>query len=202
MRPTPLCGSTLSLPSPTAQQQRFWSSLQLSHESESESNSVMFDPSRPRRLYSPWNSPGQNTGVGSLSLLQGIFPTHGSNPGLPYCRQILYQLSHKGSLLQYWIPYPSPRDLPHPEIEPGSSALQVDSLPTELSGKPSHGNAQRRIDPNIPLKQKHSVLPKFKSSPLALIYIILQLYRDYVKMRESGVYKIGPSHPTSVSLAM
>ena len=33
-------------------------------------------------LYSPWNSPGQNTGVSSLSLLQGIFPTQGSNPGL------------------------------------------------------------------------------------------------------------------------
>ena len=46
---------------------------------------------------SPWNSPGQNTGVGSLSLLQGIFPTQGPNPGLPHCRQILYQLSHKGS---------------------------------------------------------------------------------------------------------
>jgi len=40
---------------------------------------------------------GQNTGVGSLSLLQGVFPTQGSNPGLPHCRQILYQLSHKGS---------------------------------------------------------------------------------------------------------
>ena len=39
-----------------------------------------------------------NTGSGSLSLLQGIFPTQGSNPGLPHCRQILYQLSHKGSL--------------------------------------------------------------------------------------------------------
>ena len=49
------------------------------------------------KLYSPWNSPGQNTGVGRLSLLQGIFPTHGSNPGLPHCRWILYQLSHKGS---------------------------------------------------------------------------------------------------------
>ena len=48
--------------------------------------------------YSPWNSPGQNTGVGSLSLLQGIFPTLGLNPGLPHCRQILYQLSHKGKL--------------------------------------------------------------------------------------------------------
>ena len=44
---------------------------------------------------SPWNSPGQNTGVGSLSLLQGIFPTQGSNPGLLPCRQILYQLSHR-----------------------------------------------------------------------------------------------------------
>ena len=44
---------------------------------------------------SPWNSPGQNTDVGSLFLLQGIFPTQGSNPGLPHCRQILYQLSHK-----------------------------------------------------------------------------------------------------------
>ena len=48
-------------------------------------------------LYSPWNSPDQNTGVGSLSLLQGIFPTQGSNPGLPHCRRILYQLSYEGS---------------------------------------------------------------------------------------------------------
>ena len=44
----------------------------------------------------PQNSPGQNTGVGSLFLLQGIFPTQGSNPGLLHCRWILYQLSHKG----------------------------------------------------------------------------------------------------------
>ena len=47
----------------------------------------------PHGLSSPWNSPGQYTGVGSISLLQGIFPTQGSNPGLPHCRQILYQLS-------------------------------------------------------------------------------------------------------------
>ena len=39
---------------------------------------------------SPWNSPCQNPGVGSLSLLQGIFPTQGLNPGLPHCRLILY----------------------------------------------------------------------------------------------------------------
>ena len=51
----------------------------------------------PHALYSQWNSPGQNAGVGSLPLLQGIFPTQGSNPGLLHCRWILYQLSHKGS---------------------------------------------------------------------------------------------------------
>ena len=56
--------------------------------------SVVSNSLRPHRLYCPWNSPGQNTGVGSLSLLQGIFPTQGSNPGLPNCRRILYQLSH------------------------------------------------------------------------------------------------------------
>ena len=62
-----------------------------------ESCSVMSDSLGPYELYSPWNSPSQNTGAGSLSLLQGIFPTQESNPGLSHCRQILYQLSHKGS---------------------------------------------------------------------------------------------------------
>ena len=52
----------------------------------------------------PWNSPDQNTGVGSLSLLQGIFPTQGANPGLPHCRRILYQLSHKrGPRTLEWV---------------------------------------------------------------------------------------------------
>ena len=59
----------------------------------SESCSVVSDSLQPHA----WNSPGQNPGVGSLSLLQGIFPTQGLNPGLPHCRQILYQLNHKGS---------------------------------------------------------------------------------------------------------
>ena len=63
----------------------------------SESRSVVSDSLRPHELYSPWNSPVQNTGVGSLSLLQGIFPTQESNRGLPHCRRILYQLSNQGS---------------------------------------------------------------------------------------------------------
>ena len=57
--------------------------------------------SHVRLFVTPWNSPGQNIVVGSLSLLQGIFPTQGSNPGFPHCRQILYQLSHKGSFIFY-----------------------------------------------------------------------------------------------------
>ena len=60
-----------------------------------ESHSVMSDSLWPHDLYSPWNSPDQNTGVGILSLLQQIFPTQGSNPGLPHCRWILDQLSHQ-----------------------------------------------------------------------------------------------------------
>ena len=49
----------------------------------------------PHELYTPWNSLGQNTGVSSLSLLQGIFPTQGLDPGLTHCSQILYHLSHR-----------------------------------------------------------------------------------------------------------
>ena len=82
-------------------------SLSLPPYSESESCSVVSDSLRPYGLYSPWNSPGQNTGVGSCSLLQGIFPTQISNPGLPHCRWILYQLSHKGSpRILEWVGYP------------------------------------------------------------------------------------------------
>ena len=54
-----------------------------------------------------WNSPGQNTGVGSISLLHWVFTTQGLNPGLPHCKQILYQLSHKGSpRILEWVANP------------------------------------------------------------------------------------------------
>ena len=66
------------------------------------SHSIMSDSLQPHellpaRLLCPWNFPGQNTGVGNHSLLQGIFPTQGSNPDLLHYRQILYCLSHQGS---------------------------------------------------------------------------------------------------------
>ena len=59
---------------------------------------------RPHGLYSPWNSPGRNTGVGSLSLLQGIFPTQELKWGLLNCRWILYQLSYEGSPSYNYFP--------------------------------------------------------------------------------------------------
>ena len=66
----------------------------------------MSDSLQTHGLYSPWNSPGQNTGVGSLQV---IFPTQGSNPGLQHCKWILYQLSHKGRpRILEWVAYPFP----------------------------------------------------------------------------------------------
>ena len=64
-----------------------------------ESHSVVSDSLWTHGLYGPWNSLGQNTGVGSLSLLQGIFPTQGLNPGLLHSKWIHYQLSHQGCLI-------------------------------------------------------------------------------------------------------
>ena len=82
--------------------------------------------------YSAWNSPGKDTGVGCYFLLQGIFPTQGSNMGLLHCRQILYLLNYKGSSL-LCLP---PAEFPNPKTELMSPALQADSLPSEPSGKP------------------------------------------------------------------
>ena len=55
------------------------------------------DCSLPARLFCPWDFPGKNTRVDCHFLLQGIFQTQGSNPGLPHCRQTLYPLNHQGS---------------------------------------------------------------------------------------------------------
>ena len=91
-----------------------WKFIRLSkihgEKEEIKSCSVMSDSLWPHGLYNSWNSPGQNTGVGSCSLLQGIFPTQGLNLGLLHCRWVLYQLSHKGSpIILDWVAYPFSR---------------------------------------------------------------------------------------------
>ena len=75
-----------------------------------------------------------------LEWIASLFSRGSSQPRFSHCRQILYQLSHTREAQEYQNaqPIPSPADLPDPGIEPGSPALQVDSLPTELSGKPSN----------------------------------------------------------------
>ena len=71
---------------------------------ESECGSVVSDSLWPYGLQSPSNSPGQNTGVDSVSLLQGIFPSQRLNPGFLHCRQILYQLRYQGDQMKlYYI---------------------------------------------------------------------------------------------------
>ena len=106
-----------SLPGSSAHgifQQEYWSGVPLpslvchcycnklpqTQRFESENHSVVSNSFRPHGLYSPWNSPGQNTGVDSLSLLQWTFPTQESNQGLLHHRRILYQLSYQGSPLR------------------------------------------------------------------------------------------------------
>ena len=79
----------------------FLGQVRQGKESESKSRSVMSDSLWCHGLNSPRNSAGQNTGVGSLSLLQGIFTTQRLNPGLPHCRQILYQLRTREAQ-EYW----------------------------------------------------------------------------------------------------
>ena len=78
----------------------------------------------PMDYISPWNSPGQNTGVGSCSLLKEIFPTQESNSGLPHCRRILYQLSHQGSQrILKWVAYPFSRGSSWPRNQTGVSCI-------------------------------------------------------------------------------
>ena len=87
---------------------------------------------QPHGLCSLWNSAGQNTGVGSLSLLQGIFPTQELNPGLPHCRRILYPLSHNCHFLLKGI-------LQTQGLDPHLFCLlhwQTGSSPAEPLGKP------------------------------------------------------------------
>ena len=112
-------------------------------------------------------------------LLQGIFLIQGLNPGLLHCRQILYRLSYQGSPKYQSLsrvrlcnpidcsppgslsmgfprqeyrsgqPFPSPGDLPNPEIEPGSPPLQADSLHLshQASGQaPAHLNSHTNFE--------------------------------------------------------
>ena len=120
--------------------------------SESESHSVVSD----WLTATAWNSPGWNTGVGSFSLLQGVFPTQGSNPGLSHCKQILYQLSHKGSpRILEWVAYPFSRWFLTQELNRGF--LHRRHVLYQLSYKGRW--LRRKSSPKWKLMQKHCTHP-------------------------------------------
>ena len=83
------------------------------------------------------DSPGKNTGVGCHALLQWIFLTQGSKPGLPHLGRFFTVWATREDP-EYWSRYPilSPGDLPNPVIKLGSPAMQGNYLPAELPGKP------------------------------------------------------------------
>ena len=80
---------------------------------------------KPASLFCLWSSLGKNTGVGSHSLLLGIFSPQGSNPGLPYHRQILYRLNHQGSpRILEWVAYPFSMGSSQPRNRTGVSCIE------------------------------------------------------------------------------
>ena len=91
------------------------------------SYSVMSDSLRllsPPSSFVHGDSPGKNTGMGCHALLQGIFPTQGSNPGLLNCRQIIYHLSYQGSpRILEWVTYPFSRGSSQPRNRTGVSYI-------------------------------------------------------------------------------
>ena len=121
----PIDGSPPGFPVPGILQARtlewvaisFSQCMKVKNESEvAQSCPTLCDPMdcSPPGSFVHGDSPGKNTGVGCHALLQGIFPTQGSNPGLPHCRQILYCLSHQGN----------------PQLGP---KVQLHSFPTSLT---------------------------------------------------------------------
>ena len=104
---------------------------------------------RPHGLYSPWNSPGQNTGVGSLSLFQGVFPTQGSNPDLPHCGQIFTSWTTR---------------------ETQVSHTAGGSLPAEPQGKPKNTGVG-----SLPLLQQIFLTQELNWSLLHCRWILYQL---------------------------
>ena len=96
------------------------------------------------------DSPGKNTRVGCHALLQGIFPTQGSNPGLPHCRWILYQLSHQGSpRILEWVAYHFSRGSSRPTNRTGVSCI-AGGFCTKLSYQ---GSPQNNFRNNTQVKQ-------------------------------------------------
>ena len=132
-------------------------------------------------LYNPWNSPGQNTGVGSHSLLQRNLSYQGLNPGLPHYRWILYELSHqwKSRILE-WVTYHFSSRYSRPRNRVGDPLLQADYLPAELLGRPIvvkwiKNCGVDRITPQVGETDRSSIWCKTIACALSVVSSSLQL---------------------------
>ena len=107
-------------------------------------------------MESPWDSSGQDTEVGHPSLLQGIFPTQGLNPGFLYCRQILHQLSHQGNpRILEWVAYPFSTRSSSPRNRTGDSCI-AGGFFTNWATREAH--FLRKGDFNYKKKKKDSII--------------------------------------------
>ena len=152
-------------------------------------------------LYSSWNSPGQNIGVGSHFPLQGIFPTQEWNPGLRHCGQILYQLSYQGSpRILEWVAYPFSSGSSWPRNWTRSWWLR-DRLPTPVYLGFPCGSAGKESTCNV---GDLGLLPGLGRSPgdgiaYPLLYtwasLVAQLVKNLPGVQETPVWFLGWEDP-------
>ena len=126
----------------------------------------MSDSLQPHELYSPWNSRGQNNGVDSFSLLQGIFPTHRWNSGLPHCRRVLNQMSHKGSpRILEWVAYHFSSHSSWPRNQTGVSCTAGEFFTLTLKANWISSSCLKTSP--IPKSSKISLYPVSAAFPIA-----------------------------------
>ena len=125
---------------------------------EGESCSVVSDSLRPHGLYRP-HGILQARILECVAVLQGAFPNQGLNPGLPHCRWTLYQLSHHRSPRTLeWVVYPFSGRSSWPRNQTGFPALQSDSLPAELPGKPPKSSSHSVMSDSLRPPIVHGIL--------------------------------------------
>ena len=121
------------------------------------------------------DSPGKNTGVSCHALLQGIFPTQGSNPGSQHCKWILYGLSHqRNPRILEWVAFPFSRGTPDPRINLGSPAF-ADRFFTSWATREALKRAEERVNEAL-LINRHKVSVKWDQSVVKIYCMTLYLY--------------------------
>ena len=153
---------------------------------------------QPTRLLCPWNSLGENTEEGCHFLLQGIFLTQGLNPGLPYCRQILYQLSHQGSpRILEWVAYAFSSGASRPRNLTGVSCSAGRFFTSWTTREVSWVHYAL-----FSIRRPSQISSTCPSSKCACIPLVLaQLIKSLPAMQESWVWSLSQEYPLEKEMA-